>query len=80
MDEQSDSASNAELKRESVISPDRPTHVRVLLYCFKPPFPSDGGSAAASAGRWGPSTFTDVNPVRVIGFDKGDSKAHVGRP
>jgi hypothetical protein len=34
--------------------PDQTPNVRVLLYCFKPPHPSDGGCAAASAGREGP--------------------------
>jgi hypothetical protein len=29
--------------------------VTSFLYFFKPPFPSDGGYAAASAGRSGPS-------------------------
>ena len=31
------------------------TDFRVLPYIIKPPFPSDGGFAAASAGRSGPS-------------------------
>jgi hypothetical protein len=41
--------------------------VRVLLYCFKPPFPSDGGFAAASAGRWGlrPSRCQSRSRCRV---------------
>ncbi|MGO9854481.1 MAG: hypothetical protein ACLPYY_05520 [Acidimicrobiales bacterium] len=33
--------------------PPQDEKVRTLLYCFKPPFPSDGGFAAASAGRSG---------------------------
>jgi len=32
-----------------------PGFVTSFLYFFKPPFPSDGGCAAASAGRSGPS-------------------------
>ena len=40
-------------KTGSDISPGQAADVRVLLYCFKPPFPSGGGCAAASAGRTG---------------------------
>jgi hypothetical protein len=39
--------------KQSAICADQALDVRVLLYCFKPPFPSDGGCAAASAGRSG---------------------------
>ena len=46
---------------------------------LKPPFPSGGGCAAASAGRRSLRCW-DANPVRVVRFDKGDSKAHLGRP
>ena len=40
-----------------------------------------GGRLRRRLGRAeGPSTFAEANPVRVVGFDKSDSKAHVGRP
>jgi hypothetical protein len=41
-------------------------HVRVLLYCFKPPFPSDGGCAAASAGRSGLSPRLSQTVVVIL--------------
>jgi hypothetical protein len=40
-------------KQQGSSRPDSPMNrpnVRVLLYCFKPPLPSAGGFAAASAG------------------------------
>ena len=58
--------------------------VRVLLYCFKPPFPSGGGFAAASAGRGTSSHFmlADLarsDPRRWRRF-KGASRPAVRRP
>ncbi len=44
IDEQSDTTSNSEQKRESDISPDQTPYVRVLLYCFKPPQPRAAAS------------------------------------
>ena len=40
--------------------------MRVLLYCFKPPFPSDGGCAGASAGRSGPAGPQRFEEVRKL--------------
>jgi hypothetical protein len=37
--------------------------VTSFLYFFKPPFPSDGGYAAASAGRSGPNSPSVVIPL-----------------
>jgi hypothetical protein len=60
IDEQSDSASNIELKTESDIPPDQTPIVRVLLYCFKPPEPRAAASPpprraeGARLGIWSP--------------------------
>jgi hypothetical protein len=42
-----------------------PGFVTSFLYFFKPPFPSDGGCAAASAGRSGPSAPHSVADVEL---------------
>jgi hypothetical protein len=73
-------ASNSEQSKTETKNPDQTTGVRVLLYCFKPPFPSGGGSAAASAGRVEKSTFTVGNLAHVVRFEQGRFKAHPGRP
>ena len=49
--------------------------VRTPLYCFKPPFPSDGGCAAASVGRSGPSAPHDqLNPDGSLGSPERQSE------
>ena len=55
IDEQRDSASNTEHKTELDVFPDQTPHVRVLLYCFKPPEPR----AAASPPPRRPERFGD---------------------
>jgi hypothetical protein len=50
-DQQIDAKHSTKLR--SHIRPGQTLDVRVPLYCLKPPFPSDGGFAAASAGRSG---------------------------
>jgi hypothetical protein len=40
--------------------------VTSFLYFFKPPFPSDGGCAAASAGRSGPLAPLGAWPAGVV--------------
>jgi hypothetical protein len=79
-EQQEATVSNNEQSKQQPKIPDQTPDVRVLLYCFKPPFPSGGGSAAASAGRVGPSTFTDGNLAHVVRFDERRFKAHPGRP
>jgi hypothetical protein len=46
---------NTERHHSSMSMAANPGFVTSFLYFFKPPFPSDGGCAAASAGRSGPS-------------------------
>ena len=50
-EQQSGAASIDGVQIRRSICPDQNPDVRVLLYWFKPPFPSGGGFAAASAGR-----------------------------
>ena len=46
----------------------RPKFVRVSPYIIKPPFPSDGGFAAASAGRSGPPAPLEPD-ARLVVYD-----------
>jgi len=80
VDEQRDSASNTEQKTVQDLSPDQTPDVRVLLYCFKPPFPSSGGYAAASAGRERSSPFMLTDLARDDAHRWRRFKAHPGRP
>jgi hypothetical protein len=62
-------SSNSEQSSTQTKIPNQTPDVRVPLYCFKPPFPSDGGFAAASAGRGKTSPFLLTNLARSIRFD-----------
>ena len=81
IDEQRDSASGTELKQGQIFRQIRPHRSAFFLYCFKPPFPSDGGFAAASAGRRRTSPFRLTNLAHRFRLElEGSSKAHPGRP